>query len=93
MSILAGSRYQDAQVITVQAGGQARRVIQVSPQQAPYSFTYRSHMITASDTLQSLAYAYYGDPAQWWQIADANPEQSWFGSIEPGTIIRVPVTS
>lgn len=91
MSILAGSRYANAAVVTVNVGSQPRQVIQINPQQTPYSFNYQSYMMTEADTVQSLAYAYYGDPGQWWQIADANPQTDFWGPIEPGTIIRIPV--
>ena len=90
MSILAGSRYASAAVTTLQAAGKPRQVILISPQQAPYSFGYTSYQVTEADTVQSLAWAFFGDPAQWWQIADANPEIEFWGPLPPGTIIRIP---
>lgn len=90
MTILTGSRYASAAVLTVQAGSQPRQVIQISPQQSPYSFDYTSYQMTAADTVQSLAYAWYGDPTQWWRIADGNPEIDFWGPVAPGTIIRIP---
>lgn len=90
MSIHAGSRYAQAAVATLAVNGRPRQVILVNPQQVPYSFGYRSYQVTAADTVQSLAAAILGDPGQWWQIADMNPEISWWGPVEPGTIIRVP---
>lgn len=92
MSILPGSRYANAPVITVPGTGNPRRVITVSPQQAPYSFRYQSYQMRAADTVQSLAAAFYGDPGQWWVIADANPQIAFFSGLEPGTIIRIPVS-
>ena len=32
------------------------------------------HTVRDGDRLDLLAFKYYGDPARWWQIADANPE-------------------
>lgn len=90
MTILAGSRYASAPVATLSVSGQPRQVILISPQQSPYSFGYVSYQVTEADTVQSLAAAFLGDPAQWWQIADANPETAWWGPLEPGTIIRIP---
>jgi len=90
MSILSGSRYANSAVATLQVNGKPRQVILISPQQAPYSFGYQSYQVTEADTVQSLASAFFGDPTQWWQIADANPEIEWWGPIPPGTIIRIP---
>ncbi|MGC5564322.1 LysM peptidoglycan-binding domain-containing protein [Streptomyces sp. FR-108] len=33
----------------------------------------RTHTVSAGDRPDLLARRYFGDPAQWWQIADANP--------------------
>ncbi|MFD7438885.1 hypothetical protein [Streptomyces sp. NPDC059861] len=33
----------------------------------------REHTVAAGDRPDLLAQRYFGDPAQWWQIADANP--------------------
>jgi len=35
--------------------------------------TFR-HTVNAGDRLDQLAYKYYGQPLQWWNICDANPE-------------------
>jgi hypothetical protein len=32
------------------------------------------HTVNEGDRLDLLAFKYYGDPARWWQIGDANPE-------------------
>ncbi|MFJ4471405.1 hypothetical protein ACIP2X_28550 [Streptomyces sp. NPDC089424] len=33
----------------------------------------REHTVAAGDRPDLLAQRYFGDPGQWWQIADANP--------------------
>lgn len=71
--------------------GRPRRVVQINPQQDPFSFSYVACQLRQSDTLPGLAYAYYGDATQWWQIADANPQTIFWGPTVPGTIIRIPV--
>ena len=43
-----------------------------------------------SDTLESLAAKLYGDPGQWWRIADVNPQISFPLDMAPGVEIRVP---
>ena len=89
--ILTGSRYANARVLTVAVGGKPRRVIKINPQQDPFSFNYAAYQMRQSDTLPGLAFAYYGDATQWWQIADVNPQITFWGQIPPGTIIRIPV--
>lgn len=89
--ILTGSRYVSARVLTVQVNGTPRRVVQINPQQDPFSFSYVSYQMKQADTLPLLAYAYYGDATQWWQIADANPQEIFWGQVVPGTLIRIPV--
>jgi nucleoid-associated protein YgaU len=91
--ILTGSRYSHAKVLTVDVSGKPRRVVQISPQQAPYAFSYVAYQMKQADTLPLLAFAYYGDATQWWQIADANPQVTFWGVTVPGTIIRIPVLS
>lgn len=94
--ILPGSRYAQAPVAVLQAAdGTSRKVIQVSPQQAPYGFAFVSYQVKQGDTVQSLAAAFLGDPGQWWQIADANPEYPLYddrSAPQPGTVIRIPST-
>lgn len=90
MTIFANSRYAASQVAALEKGGQVVNVI-LPGQQAAQTFSYVSHMITDSDRLDNLANQYYGDPTQWWMIANANPELNPdFTSLAPGTVIRVP---
>lgn len=44
------------------------------------------------DSLDSLAFEYYGDPSLYWIISSANPENIKQGSfyVAPGTQIRIP---
>ena len=90
MPISANSRYAASQVVSLDKDGQPVNVI-VAAQPVTRTFSYVSHMVTDRDRLDNLAYQYYGDPTQWWQIAQANPEAGidWT-SIVPGTIIRIP---
>ena len=87
-----GSRYEDSTVVNVTVNGSTRTVIVPSPQK-PYTITYRSYVMTANDSPDTLAAHLYGDATLWWKIADANPEiLEWF-SIAPGTVIRVPAVT
>jgi len=68
-----GSRYRILPEFTLQTGygehilTKAVRVLTTRP-------TGRfQHTLQESDRLDLLAFKYYGDPAKWWQISDANP--------------------
>ena len=68
-----GSRYRnlpESSVLTAQGErlrGKELRAIARPPGQF-------QHTVHDGDRLDLLAFKYYGDPARWWQIADANPE-------------------
>jgi nucleoid-associated protein YgaU len=47
------------------------------------------HTVTAGDTLETLAFAYFGDSSLWWRIADANPAAFPFAP-EPGSTVFIP---
>jgi len=47
------------------------------------------HTVTAGDTLETLAFAYFGDSSAWWRIADANPAAFPFAP-EPGSTVFIP---
>lgn len=89
MSISANSRYANSTVVALDRSGQVVNVI-VPGQQTAQTFTYISHQYTDTDRLDNLANQYYGDPTQWWQIANANPEWIDWTSVPAGTILRIP---
>lgn len=90
MSISANSRYANSPVVALNRSGRVINLI-VPAQQTAQTISYISHMLTDNDRLDNLANQYYGDPTQWWQIANANPElpPDWT-NISPGTVIRIP---
>lgn len=90
--ISATSRYASSSVVAVMQDGQDVTVITPSPAQS-YSFTYISHMLTQYDRLDNLSSQYYGDPSQWWRIAQANPDVAMdWTAVAPGTVIRIPTS-
>ena len=94
MTIQANSRYVNSPVAVLTVNGADRQVITGTAQET-YTFNYQSYLITGVDTLDSLAYAFYGDPSSWWIICDANPEiMNWQDFTRLiGYIIRVPNTT
>lgn len=52
------------------------------------------HLVAADDRLDLIAFRYYGDPAGWWQICDANTALDPEELVAPdaaGTILMIPV--
>jgi len=68
-----GSRYRnlpESSALTAQGERLRGKELRVIPPR-PGRFL---HLVRDGDRLDLLAFKYYGDPAKWWQIADANPE-------------------
>jgi len=68
-----GSRYRnlpESSVLTAQ--GERLRGKELRVMKRPLARF--QHTVRDGDRLDLLAFKYYGDPARWWQIADANPE-------------------
>jgi phage tail protein X len=70
------------------SGSPISTIVPSSP--SDYTFTYSPYQFTGADRLDNLANSFYGDPAAWWSIADANPEILDWSNVAPGTIIRIP---
>lgn len=50
-----------------------------------------THVVNAGERPDHLAQRYFGDPDQWWRIADANPVLDPRElTTEPGTTIDIP---
>lgn len=49
-------------------------------------------IVVDEDSLDALAFEYYGDPSLYWILSAANPENIKQGSfyVAPGTQIRIP---
>ena len=57
---------------------------------APGTSMYR-HTVTAVETIEYLAWRYYGNSALWWRIAEANG-LIFATDIVPGTVLNIPGT-
>lgn len=56
----------------------------------PLSSNDIQHTIKDGETLQNIAYKYYGDSGKWYLIAEANGILNPFKEVESGTLIRIP---
>lgn len=55
------------------------------------SSTDRQHTLLEGETLQNVAYQYYGDSGLWYIIAEANNILNAFEELEAGRILTIPV--
>jgi hypothetical protein len=60
------------------------------PQPAPQPALSVGHTVGAVDRLVLLANRYFGDPFQFWRIADANPAIAPEDVLDPGAQITIP---
>lgn len=48
------------------------------------------YLVISGDTIENMAFKLFGDPTQWWRIADVNPQIAFPLDIAPGMEIRIP---
>jgi nucleoid-associated protein YgaU len=88
--ISATSRYADSTLVT-EPLNDGTDVVVITPGPAvSFTFNYVFYNTNGADRIDDIAYAYYGDPTQWWRIADANPQIMNWLTVPPATIIRIP---
>jgi nucleoid-associated protein YgaU len=58
------------------------------PPEDPTATTY-FHTVVASETIELLAFRYFGTGTAWWLIADANPT-AFPLDLAPGTVLAIP---
>jgi hypothetical protein len=89
MSILAGSRYLEGDMMWVASSRGNKQTVYLNTMTSltsPYSLA----MMREGDNMTLLAQQAYKDPDRWWRVADANPQ--WFYPLDswPGDSLRVP---
>lgn len=60
------------------------------PREIPLPPQSVAHTVGAGERLDLLANRYFGDPFQYWRIADANPTLTPEDILDPGTQISIP---
>ncbi|MER5768761.1 hypothetical protein [Streptomyces sp. NPDC001985] len=89
------SRYHDAE-IGVHTGPDGRQVRYVKRRLLPPLETGGGeeggrHTVGGGERYDHLGQRYFGDPGQWWRIADANPVLDPAElTAEPGRVITIP---
>lgn len=64
--------------------------LEAKPPIVPESPNDIQHTVKYGETLQNIAFRYYGDSGKWYIIAEANKILNPFKELEMGTLIRIP---
>lgn len=48
------------------------------------------YTVVQGDTIDGIAYKYYGNAQLWWAIMDANPTYQCEVEIRPGEVLKIP---
>ncbi|MFD3911595.1 hypothetical protein [Streptomyces sp. NPDC058603] len=90
-----GSRYHDAEIgVHVQPDGTEVRYTKrrLLPPLPTAGDGVAPHTVSGGERPDHLGQRYFGDPGQWWQIADANPVLDPRElTDEPGRVIGIPL--
>ena len=87
--ITATSRYANAAVdLVTDDRGTHQSVSIPTPTDKTFSFTY--YQVDEGESVDYLAYSFFGDGRLWWVLADANPEILDWSYMPGGLILRVP---
>jgi nucleoid-associated protein YgaU len=94
MPVSITSRYYLSDVYDADdAQGVSHATIAIRPPTPPDPSTVLySHMVTGSETIEYLAWRYYGDSSLWWQIAEAN-DLIFPTDIKAGMALSIPSAS
>jgi hypothetical protein len=90
MSNDPSSRHDDLDTYDVALDPAAAPVTLYQPREIPLPLASLVHIVDATDRLDLLAHRYFGDPLQFWRIADANPALTPEDVLDPGAQITIP---
>ena len=89
MGVSIRSRYWSLPPLEVPGPEGPVPALPIRPQPAPPSAATVTHMVTGVESLEYLAWRFYGRSAAWWHIADAN-DLSFPLDYRPGMTVNVP---
>ena len=81
------SPYNNAYALKYNAGDYS---LEAKPPMVPESPNDIQHTVKDGETLQNIAFRYYGDSGKWYIIAEANKILNPFKELEMGNLIRIP---
>lgn len=87
--ITATSRYASAAIDIVKDSRGQHQSVSVPPRQ-DQAFTFTFYQVRDGDTVDFLAYRFFGKGTLWWMLADANPEVIDWTKMAVGMILRIP---
>ena len=86
MSLYAGSRYANCDRLRKNG-----RPFLGIPERAEFTASKCTlYQVIAGDTIDGIAYKFYGNASYWWCIMDANREYSSELEIKAGDILQIP---
>lgn len=88
--IYLDSRYSDGPLLRAWNPKSEAYVVSVSREWPVSSARYSIYEWVETDRLDIVSWKFFGNPAFWWRILDANPEIIDTTSIAPGTQLRIP---
>jgi hypothetical protein len=91
MPLNPGSRYQGLETYeAADANGRPQATVAIRPAAPPTSSSdVYSHVLVAGESLEYLAWRYYGSSTSWWRLADTGPAVFPL-DITPGAVVAVP---
>lgn len=90
MSRDPSSRHQGLPTYQVELAAGEEPVELLVPRVVPQPPPVQVHTVVASDRLDLLGHRYFGDPLQYWRIADANPTLTPDDALDPGAQLAIP---
>lgn len=85
--IKGASPYNNAYALKYNDGDYS---LEAKPPIVPESPNDIQHTVKDGETLQNIAFRYYGDSGKWYIIAEANKILNPFKGLEMGNLIRIP---
>ncbi len=94
MPVTITSRYYLSPVYdATDANGVSHATIAIRPPTPPApGTTLYSHLVSGVETIEYLAWRYYGDSTLWWRIAEAN-DLIFATDIKPGMTLNIPAVN
>lgn len=88
--IFLDSRYADGRIFKAKNPQTDQLTVTVYRNWPTKLVNYFIYEWVETDRLDILSWRFFGSPAYWWKLLDANPELKDCTSILPGTQLRIP---